>query len=70
MTRFCFFILLIYPFCVFSSPEVQPIPRNGACPAGYHISGAYCVPGNHARYAIIRNGSCPTGYYSSGNYCV
>lgn len=51
--------------------QVQPVVKNGSCPAGYYSSGNYCVPASGTtRIAIPKVGACPMGYYSSGKYCV
>jgi hypothetical protein len=65
-------VLLHLSSDAFAAPPAQPLPRNGAaCPSGYFASGAYCKPGQKARFAVPRHGSaCPTGYFSSGSHCV
>ena len=50
--------------------EAVPVLRVGACPSGYTVSSAYCVPGRTAGYAIARTGACPSGYSVSGAYCL
>lgn len=49
---------------------LQPLPKLGTCPSGYHASGLYCVPGRTARPALERHGTCPSGYHASGAYCL
>jgi hypothetical protein len=49
----------------------QPVPKQGACPSGYHTSGGYCVPSSgSARPALPKIGACPSGYHTSGDYCL
>lgn len=47
-----------------------PLPKVGACPAGYHPDGQMCVPRPEAMPAVLKNGPCPSGWHSDGNYCV
>ncbi|MFO1152622.1 MAG: hypothetical protein U1E42_02995 [Rhodospirillales bacterium] len=55
---------------VSAEPDARPLPRTGTCPAGYYVSGAYCVPTRGARFALPRQGTCPGGYMNSGDYCL
>lgn len=53
-----------------SIPAPQPVVKLGTCPSGYRTSGAYCLPGTNARFALEKRGSCPSGYTTSGAYCL
>ena len=50
--------------------DATPVAKVGACPSGYQVSGAYCRPGNSARFALEKTGACPSGYHVSGAYCL
>ncbi len=53
------------------SDDVEPLPKSGSCPSGYHTSGGYCTPSSaNARPAVPKTGSCPSGYHTSGDYCL
>ena len=47
------------------------LPKDGACPGGYHTEGRYCV-GNRDNppVALVKDGACPGGYHTEGRYCV
>lgn len=47
-----------------------PLPKTGACPAGYSTSGGYCKPTQSARFAVEKQGGCPAGYQASGGFCL
>jgi hypothetical protein len=58
-------------FAAVSAGAQQPLPKQGACPSGYHTSGNYCTPSSGtARPALPKIGSCPSGYHTSGDYCL
>ncbi|MBK8753397.1 MAG: hypothetical protein IPL99_17935 [Candidatus Competibacteraceae bacterium] len=59
---------------IISAPAIAAapvLPKEGACPTGYHTEGRYCV-GNRADppTAVSKEGPCPTGYHTEGRYCI
>jgi len=69
--------LLTVIFIVFASVAAYdasaqaPVVKIGSCPAGYKVSGSYCVPKTPATpSAVKKKGTCPAGMKVSGKYCV
>ena len=64
-------VLLLCSTNAIAESEKPLVPKTGACPGGWHASGAYCQPNsNDARAIEPKVGACPSGWYASGSYCV
>lgn len=63
-------LLLCNPTLSCGQQQANPLPKSGACPAGYVTSGGYCKPTENARFAVEKHGGCPAGYQPSGGFCL
>ena len=51
--------------------QPTPVPKVGACPAGFVETGGFCtLMSGTTRTAIIKAGQCPANWITSGAYCL
>jgi len=64
-------LALILPSPAWTAGSSPALPKDGACPSGYHTEGNYCIGNrNNPPAALPKDGACPSGYHTEGGYCV
>ncbi len=63
--------MLLVVLSVLLAAAAYPLPKVGPCPAGFISEAHWCVPDQHAPFAVPKGaGQCPSTMTQSGSYCV